>query len=306
MRDELLSQLEEWHEEDHFEQIVNCIRDIPVADRDYELVNHLGRALNNLERYEEAVEQFLSVADAGQVDPLWHYRTGFAYYYLERYEQALHAFEAAERLEPGDEEIGEFLELIRDKLLSQSVEVEEETQPVSVAKAVTERGTALDFASSDFWEDSEQALEQYVMNPPTDELIASVEEELVFRLPTFYVQMMKQHNGGISRYRSFPVGDSVSAVQRHIVISGIFGIGREKPYSLCGAAGNRCHMEREGYPEFGVVICDCPAESGVIMLDYRESGNDGEPEVVHVDQANHTVTRLAPDFATFIRGLVQG
>lgn len=62
MRDDLLVQLQEWHEEDEFQEIVDAIQAIPVEERDYELVNHLGRALNNLERYEEAVEQFLTVA----------------------------------------------------------------------------------------------------------------------------------------------------------------------------------------------------------------------------------------------------
>lgn len=67
MRDDLLVQLQEWHEEDEFQEIVDAIQAIPVEERDYELVNHLGRALNNLERYEEAVEQFLTVAKRAQV-----------------------------------------------------------------------------------------------------------------------------------------------------------------------------------------------------------------------------------------------
>lgn len=302
MRDKLLPQLEAWHEEDEFEEIVNAVMDIPAEERDYELTNHLGRALNNLERYEEAVEQFLSVAKEGKVDPLWHYRIGFAYYYLDRYEEALRAFEAADRLEPGDEEIQEFLELIREKL-PQQPEKESTHDQADAAPAV---GPESDFDFTDFWEDSDLAIRQYVMAPPTDELIASVEEELVFRLPAFYVQMMKQHNGGIPHSRSFPVADPGSGENEHIIISGILGIGREKRHSLCGEAGSRFRIEQEGYPEFGVIICDCPSESEVVMLDYRESGNDGEPEVVHVDKANnYKITRLAPSFEAFIRGLVK-
>ncbi|MCZ4150363.1 cell wall assembly protein, partial [Escherichia coli] len=79
MKDELLEQLEAWHEQDEFEEIVDAITEIKKEERDYALVSHLGRALNNLERYEEAVEQFLSVAEEGQDDPLWHYRIGLAY-----------------------------------------------------------------------------------------------------------------------------------------------------------------------------------------------------------------------------------
>ncbi|MEI0736819.1 hypothetical protein VQ056_09285 [Paenibacillus sp. JTLBN-2024] len=42
MREDLLEQLETWHEEDEFEQIVDAIADIPEEERDYELVSHLG------------------------------------------------------------------------------------------------------------------------------------------------------------------------------------------------------------------------------------------------------------------------
>jgi hypothetical protein len=43
----------------------------------------------------------------------------------------------------------------------------------------------------------------------------------------------------------------------------------------------------------------------MIALDYRDCGRAGEPSVVHVDQGgNFRITPLAPDFETFIRGLV--
>jgi hypothetical protein len=65
-------------------------------------------------------------------------------------------------------------------------------------------------------------------------------------------------------------------------------------------------IENGRYPEVGVVICDCPSENEVIMLDYREFGNDGEPEVIHVDRDNkYKITRLADNFESFIGGLVK-
>ncbi|MNI91536.1 hypothetical protein D3C73_1492170 [compost metagenome] len=40
------------------------------------------------------------------------------------------------------------------------------------------------------------------------------------------------------------------------------------------------------------------------MLDYRPSGNDGEPEVIHVAKENgNKITYLAPSFEAFVRGL---
>lgn len=312
MRDDLLAQLETWHEEDEFAEIVQAIMEVPTEERDYALVSHLGRALNNLERYEEAVEQFLTVAEEGREDPLWHYRIGLAYYYLEQYDDALRDFEIADQLDPGDEDTLEFLEWIRSKTASQSetdpdepaaeVDADSNVATGSAADSAVHFDSDFDFAS--FWDDREDALEKYVSEPPTEELVGSVEEELVFRLPAFYVRMMKIHNGGIPRNRYFPIGESANGTTGSIQISGILGIGREKPHSLCGASGSRVTIENEGYPEIGVVICDCPAESGVVMLDYRESGNDGEPEVIYVDKEHKKISRLAPSFEAFVRGLV--
>lgn len=312
--DELLAQLEAWHEEDEFERIVDAIAEIPKEERDYELVGQLGRAMNNLGRYEEAVGQLLTVAEEGTDDPLWHYRIGLAYYYLDRYEDALREFEAADKLDPGDEDTLEFLESIRQKLAEPSPDEDSADEPVSepveepaasaaAVAAVPVEGTDSDPAG--FWDDHADGAEQYISDPPTDDLIASVEESLVFKLPASYIDMMKQHNGGIPRNRRFPIGGAESGEAGYITISGIMGIGREKTYSLCGAEGSRHSIENGGYPEFGVAICHCPSESGIVMLDYRPSGNDGEPEVIFVDkEQNYKITKLAPNFEAFIGGLV--
>ncbi|GGH30587.1 SMI1/KNR4 family protein [Paenibacillus segetis] len=308
MRDDLLAQLDSWHEEDEFQEIVDAILEIPVEDRDYVLVSHLGRALNNLEDYEAAVEQFLTIAEEGKNDPLWHYRIGLAYYYLDQYEDALREFEISDQLEPGDEDTLEFLESIRSTI-AQNLE-EELIEPVDSAETVetvvsnVQMDTDLDLAN--FWDDHEYASKEYVSDPPTDELIASVEEALVFKLPAFYVSMMKVHNGGVPQNRYFPTGQAISGGRDGVMISGILGIGREKSQSLCGAAGSRFMIENGNYPEIGVVICKCPSESEIVMLDYRPAGNDGEPEVVHVDKENnYKITKLAPNFEAFIRGLVK-
>ncbi|GIP29031.1 hypothetical protein J23TS9_41610 [Paenibacillus sp. J23TS9] len=306
MREDLLAQLDEWHEEDKFEEIVDAIMDIPAEDRDDVLISHLGRAMNNLERYEEAIEQFLTIAEEGKEDPLWHYRMGLAHYYLDQYDDALREFEIADQLDPGDEDTLEFLDSIRSKMAEEQEPLEDsDAEPIAqpIIMPVPDLDTNIDFAN--FWDDSEQAAEQYVSDPPTEDLIASVEEELVFKLPAFYIHMMKLHNGGIPQNKSFPIGGAASGAQEHILISGILGIGRKKQHSLCGDSGSRFVIEHGGYPEVGVVICDCPSESGVVMLDYRSSGNDGEPEVIYVDkESNYKITRLAPNFEAFIHGLV--
>ena len=162
------------------------------------------------------------------------------------------------------------------------------------------------FDFSDFWKDSDYARQHYVGNPLTEEQISSVEEELGVRLPDSYLELMKVQNGGIPRNDCFPTKGATSWAEDHVAISGIFGVSREKTYSLCGQLGSKFMQEEWGYPEIGICICDCPsAGHDMIMLDYRNCGNQGAPEVVHVDQeSDYTITFLAKNFEQFIRGLV--
>lgn len=163
-----------------------------------------------------------------------------------------------------------------------------------------------DYDLTNFWDDSEYAIKEYVSESPTDELIQEMEDELGYKLPQSYIELMKLHNGGIPNLRCYPTTESTSWAADHVQISGIFGIGREKSCSLCGEFGSLFWIEMWEYPEIGVVICDTPsAGHDLIMLDYRACGPEGEPEVVHIDQElDYKITFLAKDFETFIRGLV--
>lgn len=169
-----------------------------------------------------------------------------------------------------------------------------------------ERQIFKDFDFTDFWDDSQYALQEYVEDAPTNELIQSIEAELGYKLPDSYIELMMLHNGGIPKRSCFPTTERTSWAENHVAVSGIMGIGRNKSYSLCGTAGSKFMIEEWGYPNTGIFICDCPsAEHDMIMLDYSKSGKNGEPEVVHIDQElDHKKTFLAKNFETFIRGLV--
>lgn len=310
MDQSLLKQLTRWHKHSEHQNIVSAVLEIPETERDYDAVCLLARAFNNLDRYEEAVQQLLIVEGQGRQDPLWHFRLGYAYYYLKRYDEAVRAFGNADKLDPGDPDTLDFLTSSRQEAGKQHSKITRSKRVKPDNASGT--GTAADgnpFGQMDFtrfWDDSDYARKEYVSEPPTDELIASIEEELGYKLPASYIAMMKIHNGGIPVHTCFPTDDATSWAEDHISISGIMGIGREKAYSLCGEFGSPFMIEEWGYPDIGVVICDCPsAGHDVVMLDYRECGRDGEPAVVHVDQeADYNITFLAPDFAAFIQGLV--
>ncbi|MFC4605375.1 SMI1/KNR4 family protein [Rhodococcus kronopolitis] len=158
-----------------------------------------------------------------------------------------------------------------------------------------------------FGDDGEYSRENYVEAAPTDELIASIEEELGgYRLPDSYVELARIHNGGLVERPCFPTDRSTSWAEDHIQISGLYAIGRTATWSLCGELGSTFLRDEWGYPDIGVGIADTPsAGHEQIMLDYRACGPLGEPRVVHVDQeADFRITVVAPDFASFVCGLV--
>lgn len=163
-----------------------------------------------------------------------------------------------------------------------------------------------DFDLGDFWKDSDYARREYVEVPVTPALIRTVEKELGFRLPPAYVALMSRQNGGIPKRTCFPTKVPTSWAEDHVAITGFLGIGREKTYSLLGSLGSKFMQDEWGYPDFGFCICNCPsAGHDMVMLDYRDCGPEGEPTVVHVDQEDDfRVTVLAPNFESFVRGLV--
>jgi hypothetical protein len=84
------------------------------------------------------------------------------------------------------------------------------------------------FDISDFWLATNHALEKYVGEPLTDELLGSIESELGYQLPRSYVELMKVQNGGLLTRTTYRVG------QLQIHVQGIYGINRSKHYSLGG------------------------------------------------------------------------
>ena len=162
-----------------------------------------------------------------------------------------------------------------------------------------------DFDVEQFWEPSEYAQKEYVGESLTDEAVSAVESELGYKLPAPYVEMMRFQNGGIPRRTNHRTKERTTWSDDHIAISGIYSIGSEKSYSLCGDAGSRFWVEEWGYPDIGVYFADCPsAGHDMLCLDYRTCGPMREPQVVHIDQDwDYKIVVVAENFEAFIRGL---
>jgi hypothetical protein len=162
-----------------------------------------------------------------------------------------------------------------------------------------------DFDISNFWKDSEYANANYISEPLTKKLVKSLEDELGYKLPQAYIELMEYQNGGIPKKTNHRTNESTSWVKDHIAITGIYGINRNKPRSLGGGFGSRFWIDEWGYPPIGVYFCTCPSGGhDMLCLDYRKCGPQGEPQVVHVDQeSNYKITFVAENFEAFIRGL---
>ena len=310
------AQLEQWNDEDEYTRCIQALNAIPEDWRNYRTAYALARALENYAiigdhdegtpRYKgdkalcRAIEVLESVREEGQDKAEWNMRMAYGYQYL--YGQEEKAIPYAQRwaeLDPEDENapavIRECKAEIRNRQRSRKKK----------AKFVPGDTPFEGFDLTNFWDDNWYALKEYVSDPPSDELIASVEEELGYKLPAAYIWLMKQHNGGIPVNTCYPCDEPTCWSDDHVAITGIFGIGREKSCSLCGELGSQFMIDEWEYPAIGVAICDCPsAGHDMIFLDYRVCGPQGEPAVVHVDQENdYKITHLADSFEEFVRGL---
>lgn len=310
MEKDLLAQINTWHEQEDYALIVKRLEALPESEKDAETIGQLARAYNNLEDYRKAIQLLNSVKEQGTLDPLWHFRLGYGYYHIAEYKLAQAAFEEANRLEPGDESTQDFLDWIRPKVTKMErdrirweAEQAEWEQGGTLNQLRTASGT---YDPATFWQQSDYARDNHVSAPFDEAMVQSIEQELGYKLPASYIQLMNTQNGGVPTRTTFPTQENTSWAEDHIAITSISGIGRDKMYSLGGELGSRFMIENWGYPDLGIVICDCPsAGHDVVMLDYRFCGPEGEPCVVHVDQeSDYEITYLAPNFEVFIRGLL--
>jgi SMI1-KNR4 cell-wall len=176
-----------------------------------------------------------------------------------------------------------------------------------------------------FWLTTDYALQRYIGEPLTDELLRSIEQELGYRLPRSYVELMRFQNGGLLARTAY------RTKHRNIDVQGIHGINRCKHYSLGGIwkqrkaftgrnpetgepihveaktvrTGSRAWIDRWGYPPIGVYFADTiTGGHDMICLDYRTCGPHGEPQIVHVDQeSDYDIAVVAPNFEMFVPGL---
>lgn len=145
--------------------------------------------------------------------------------------------------------------------------------------------------------------DNYYSGPPlSDDMVRAAEATIGFRLPPAYLELLREMNGGIPIRRCFLTAARTSWAEDHIEISGLLGIGSEE--GIDGKLGSAYLIQEWGYPNVGVVICDTPSGGhDTVMLDYRECGPEGEPQVVYIDD-DRAILPLAASFAEFANRLI--
>lgn len=146
--------------------------------------------------------------------------------------------------------------------------------------------------------------DNYYSGPPVNaDMVRAAEARIGFRLPRAYLELLHERNGGVPIRRCFPTVVRTSWAEDHIEISGLLGIGTER--GIDGKLGSAYLIQEWDYPNIGIVICDTPSGGhDTVMLDYRECGPEGEPQVVYVDE-DRTILTLAANFDEFADRLVE-
>jgi|GEM_PF-662832 len=176
-----------------------------------------------------------------------------------------------------------------------------EQAPVHVPR---EKSAPVSNAAS-FWDDPFDESDYFTGPPLTEEMIQATEAKLGYRLPQSYLRLIRIKNGGSLKRSCFPTRVSTSGEEDYLELSGIRGIGGH--WSIYDS------RDEIHYPSVGIVIGETPsAGHDTFMLDYSECGPQGEPRVIHVETETDDppqvyvpiVSVLAPDFETFLQGLV--
>ena len=106
-REDLLGQIKERHEKEEHQNIIGAIEALPREEWGYELTCLLARAYNYVTPNEpcewqlnKAVSLHESEREEGKDDLRWHFRMGYARYYLYREEKAFDCFRRVVELDP--------------------------------------------------------------------------------------------------------------------------------------------------------------------------------------------------------------
>ena len=84
-KDELLKKIKDLSDLEKDQEIIDMIEALPAEQLNNEIIGQLGRAYNNVQNYEKAIEVLKSIEKEEKNTMLWNYRIGYSYFYLDDY-----------------------------------------------------------------------------------------------------------------------------------------------------------------------------------------------------------------------------
>ena len=109
MKETLLEEIERLHDLEKYQEIIDLIEALPAERLNTELMGELGRAYNNIEEYEKALEILKTIEFEEGHSLIWNWRAGFSYFFLEDYINAEKCFLKEYELDPDDNGTCDFL-----------------------------------------------------------------------------------------------------------------------------------------------------------------------------------------------------
>lgn len=154
-------------------------------------------------------------------------------------------------------------------------------------------------APSSFW-DPDPSLP--IRPPVTAAAVREAERVLGMTLPEALPELLRVRDGGVvsARHNAFPTSAPTSWSADHVPLDHLMGAGPDPDrHTLLDTP----HLVEEWGLPSPVVLLDGDGHCW-IGLDHRHSGPHGEPSVVWLDAELDTELPLAPDFRTFLNGLL--
>lgn len=142
----------------------------------------------------------------------------------------------------------------------------------------------------------------YVGRAITDEMIKEAQNELGYQLPQSYLQFLKIQNGGIIHEHLIITDEPNDLYGDYLSITNIAGI--DKQAKRRSIYYGKILIER-GFVDIGIYVCNLLTDHDWLIMDYRECGKNGEPQISHicVDGDEPHIQIIAKDFKTFIENL---
>lgn len=168
-----------------------------------------------------------------------------------------------------------------------------------------------DFDFENFWDNSSFQQGEFLADrkslfigkPINDEMIKELEQNLGYKLPQSYLELLKTQNGGLVQTQLFITDKPISLYgECYVSIDNIGGIDKNaKNCSLYQCE----YLIGYGFPDIGLYFADLGTDHDWLIMDYRECGNNGEPQISYicVDGGEPEIQVIAKDFETFIKGL---